>query len=181
MFLRNAWYVASMERELQDRPLAVKVLGENEMLTAAGQQIHTGKSDPLNAQFAQNFTKHFEALAAKYPVYADLQNIFDLALSMTLIKAEGLADRTGWHMLTFRDPGQFAVAQGQPPKAVETVINHRVVNRVNILAAISGGVTVNCRSMVRPEAVATDGKGTLASERDRSTPEQMRQTSWWWD
>lgn len=163
------------------RGTGVKVLGENEMLTAAGQQIHTGKSDPFNEQFAHNFTKHFEALAAKYPVYADLQNIFDLALSMTLIKADGLADRTGWHMLTFRDPQQFAVAQGQPPKAVETVINHRVVNRVNILAAISGGVTVNCRSMVRPDAVETDGKGTLASERDRSTPEDVRQTSWWWD
>lgn len=163
------------------RGTGVKVLGENEMLTAAGQQIHTGKSDPLNEQFAHNFTKHFEALAAKYPVYADLQNIFDLALSMTLMKSEGLADRTGWHMLTFRDPQQFAVAQGQPPKAVETVINHRVVNRVNILAAISGGVTVNCRSMVRPDAVQTDGKGTLASERDRSTPEQVRQTAWWWD
>jgi hypothetical protein len=163
------------------RGTGVKVLGENEMLTAAGKQIHTGKSDTLNSQFAHNFTTHFEALAAKYPVYADLQNVFDLALTMTLIKAEGLADRSGWHMLTFSDPQQFAVAQGQPPKAVETVMNHRVVNGKHILAAISGGVSVDCRSMVRPDAVETDGQGALASEHDRSTPEQVRPAAWWWD
>ncbi len=58
----------------------VKVLSENEMLSEAGQQVHTGKSDALNQQFAQNFTKHFAELAVKYPIYAELQNLCDLAL-----------------------------------------------------------------------------------------------------
>ncbi|HEX5445215.1 MAG TPA: DUF1598 domain-containing protein, partial [Pirellulales bacterium] len=113
------------------RGQGVKVLSESEFLTATGQQVHTGQSDPLNAQFAHNFTKHFAALAAKYPVYADLRNIYDLALATSLIKTEGLADRAGWHMVCFRDPNQYQVARGQAPKSVETVINHRVVNGVN--------------------------------------------------
>ena len=163
------------------RGQGVKVLSENELLTATGQQVHTGESDPLNAEFAHRFTKHFEALAKKYPVYADLQNIFDLALTASLIRAEGLADRVGWHMLTFRDPNKYAVAQGLAPKQVDTVANHRVANSKDILAVVSGGVTVNCRSLVRPEAIAADGKGGLGSEQKRSSPESISATAWWWD
>src|SRR5260221_6401358 len=58
----------------------VQVMSENELLTRLGEQVHTGKSEPLNQEFAQRFTSHFSALAEKYPVYADLPNIFDLAL-----------------------------------------------------------------------------------------------------
>lgn len=163
------------------RGQGVKVLSENELLTATGQQVHTGESDLLNAQFAHNFTKHFEALAKKYPVYADLQNIFDLALTVSLLKTEGLADRVGWHMLTLRDAKQYAVAQGPAPQEVDTVMNHRVVNRVNILAAVSGGVSVNCRSLVGPDAIVTDRQGQLDSDQKRSAPEKISPSAWWWD
>lgn len=183
------WFSINYEALLTDpdrevfeiRGQGVKVLSESEFLTATGQQVHTGQSDPLNAQFAHNFTKHFADLAAKYPVYADLQNIYDLALTASLIKAEGLADRVGWHMVCFRDPHQYQVARGPAPKSVETVMNHRVVNRTNILAVVSGGVTVNCRSLVDAKAIETDRQGELGSEYQRSAPEKGETIRWWWD
>ena len=55
----------------------VKVLSEKELLDATGRRFNTGKEDPLAAEFARRFTKEFPALAKKYPVYAELQNIFD--------------------------------------------------------------------------------------------------------
>lgn len=163
------------------RGQGVKVLSENELLTATGQQVHTGNSNPLNAEFAHRFTKHFEALAKKYPVYADLQNIFDLALTASLLRSEALADRVGWHILTLGDAHQFAVGHGPAPREVDTVLNHRLVNGSNILAAISGGVTVNCRSLVGPEAIVTDRKGELGSQQRLSSPETMPRSAWWWD
>ena len=54
-------------------------------------------------------------LAEKYPVYAELRNVFDLALVAALIKAEGLPERVGWHMTCFAAPGKFPVAASQPP------------------------------------------------------------------
>ncbi len=172
----------SADRDIYEfRGQGVKVLSENEMLTAAGKRIHTGKSDELNSQFAHNFTKHFDSLAAKYPVYADLQNVFDLALAASLIKSEGLADRVGWHMLCFDNPASYAVAHGHAPKEVDSVINHRVINRVHILAAVSGGVTVDCRSLVKSDAIQLDRQGALGSEHGRSAPEQVPHASWWWD
>lgn len=163
------------------RGQGVKVLSENELLTAQGQQIHTGKSNLLNEQFAHNFTKHFDDLAKKYPVYADLQNIFDLALTASLLKSEGLADRAGWHMMTLRDKQQYTVARVAAPQEVDTVINHRVVKGVKILAAISGGVNVNCQSLVSPDSIQADGKGQLASEHERSAPAKLSRSAWWWD
>ncbi|HXT58991.1 MAG TPA: DUF1598 domain-containing protein [Pirellulales bacterium] len=173
---------ASRDRDVYElNGQGVKVLSENELLAAGGKRIHMGESDELNSQFAYNFTKHFPELAVKYPVYADLQNIFDLALTASLIKAEGLADRVGWHMLAFGDPERYPLAQGHAPAAVETVVNHRVVNRVHVLAAVSGGVTADCSSLVKDQAIQLDGKGALGSERERSKPEQVAHASWWWD
>jgi hypothetical protein len=57
-----------------------------------GKQVNTGRSSELNAQFARNFTQHYDALAVKYPVYAELRNIFDLALVAGLIEQHRLGD-----------------------------------------------------------------------------------------
>lgn len=183
------WFTANYDavRTTADRDAyelsgqGVKVLSENELLAANGKQIHTGQSDELTSAFAHNFTKHFAALAAKYPVYADLQNIFDLALTASLIKAEGLADRAGWQMSVFNDPRQFPLARGSAPQTVDTVINHRVVNRVHVLAAVSGGVTADCGSLVKAGAIQTDSQGVLASQHGHAKPEQVPHASWWWD
>jgi hypothetical protein len=164
------------------RGQGVKVLSENELLTALGKRVHTGQSDDLNQQFAQNFTKHFAALSKKYPVYADLQNIFDLALVSALMKSENLAEQTNWHLTCFADPVQFNTAEGNLPKGVATVINHRVINKVNIVAAVSGGVSVEPRSRVQPSALQVDRKGELQSERSRSAPaKSIARNAWWWD
>ncbi|HVC93398.1 MAG TPA: DUF1598 domain-containing protein [Pirellulales bacterium] len=164
------------------RGQGVKVLSENEMLTAAGKQIHTDKADPLNAEFAHNFTKHFTDLAAKYPIYAELQNVFDLALVASLLRSEGLADQVGWHMLCFGNPNQYALARLPVPKAIDTVINHREVNGgKQILAVVSGGVTADFRELVARDAIATDRKGALGSERSRSAPDDVPNSAWWWD
>ena len=86
--------VASGGRDaFEIRGPGVQVLSENELLTATGQQVHTGKSDVLNQQFAHNFTKDFAALAAKYPLYGDLRNIFDLALVVELFRPRACPSR----------------------------------------------------------------------------------------
>jgi hypothetical protein len=159
----------------------VKLLSENELITATGGRVQTGKSDLLNREFAQNFTQHFPALAAKYPVYADLQNIFDLALVAALVKSEALADKVNWHMTCLTDAKQFPVMLGHVPKNVDTVINHRVINQKHIVAAVSGGVSADPGQYVRVSAMKTDRNGVISSEYNRATPAQLPRGAWWWD
>jgi hypothetical protein len=173
---------ATAERNVFEiRGQGVQVLSENELLTHLGQQVHTGKSEPVNQDFAQRFTEHFAALAEKYPVYADLQNIFDMALATALINSEHLADRAGWHMTCFRDADQYQVALGPAPTSVETVINHRVVNQKHIIVGVSGGVHVAPWALVKSEAIATDNYGALEAQRKNSAADELPLEAWWWD
>jgi len=159
----------------------VKVLSENEMLTERGDRVHTGKSDELNEQFAHSFTKHFQALAAKYPIYAELQNVFDLALVAAVIVAEDLPGQVGWHLTHFGNPNKYQVELGPAPTDVETVINHRLIHRKHIVAGVSGGVSVDPSKYVQKPAIMVDDYGALQAERAGSLPDDLPHDAWWWD
>jgi hypothetical protein len=159
----------------------VKVESENEHLTAQGQRIHTGESETLNRQFAHSFTKHFDALCQKYPIYGELRNLCDLALTAALVREEGLADRVGWHMTSFATGGDYEVELGEAPKAVETVVNCRVVNQTTFIAGVSGGVRVAPAALVKRQAIQLESYPHLEEQRPVKSPRQQPHERWWWD
>lgn len=163
------------------RGQGVKVLSENEMLTITGQRVHTGESSPANTAYTSSFTEHFPQLCEKYPVYADLRNIFDLAMVAALLKSERLPEKIDWRMSCFGDPDQYQVARGTAPKAVQTVIAHRVVNRTQIVVGVSGGVSVNPATYVAADAIKRDDYGAIAAERTRAKAKNDAIEAWWWD
>lgn len=163
------------------RGQGVQVQSENEMLTARGDRVHTGQSDELNREFAHSFTKHFPALAKKYPIYAELRNVFDLALVAALIRAQDLAGQTNWHMAHFASPDRYAVSQLLAPAEVETVANHRVIGQKHIVAGVSGGVSVLTQPLVAADAIETDDYGALKAEHRGAKPANLPETAWWWD
>jgi hypothetical protein len=163
------------------RGTGVQVLSENEMLTHRGERIHTGTSDELNEQFAHSFTKHFAQLAAKYPVYADLRNVFDLALVAALLVAEDVPNRLDWPAVHFADAARYRVARGMAPTEVETVIRHRVIGQKHIVAGVSGGVSADAAQYVRKEAIAIDDYGALQAGHSTSVPRDLPEGAWWWD
>lgn len=159
----------------------VKVLSENEMLSERGERIHTGKSQDLNAQFARSFTKHFDTLSVKYPVYAELRNVFDLAVFTSLVAAEDLPAKVDWRLPLFDNPDQLPVAEGTAPQWVDSVINYRVVNRRQVVAAISGGVSVDPRTLVKRDSVRVSDYGKMEANQAAAAPPDLPRGAWWWD
>jgi hypothetical protein len=164
----------------------VKVLSENELLTERGERVHTGKSNELNARFAASFTKHFETLAAKYPIYADLRNIFDLSLAAAVIKSHDLPGQGDWHLTHFvpgeeGPEGGYEVPLGIAPARVDSVINHRVIHGKHVVAGVSGGVRVDPVALAAKQAVKTDDYGLVATDRRASVPKSLPKNAWWWD
>jgi hypothetical protein len=160
---------------------SVRVLSENEMLSETGKRIHTGTSDELNREFARSFTKHFDALAEKYPVYADLRNVFDLALVAALLRAEDLPTQANWHMTHFRDADACPVTLSQAAKEVDSVIHHVEIKRSQFIAGVSGGVSVATSQVVRKQAIQTDDYGLIGAEHAASVPQDLGRHDWWWD
>jgi hypothetical protein len=164
------------ERDVFQIPTGgVQVLSENELLAARGQRVHTNQSEELNKRFAESFTAQFESLSEKYPVYGELQRIFDIALVLSLIEREALLEKSGWQPTLFEDPRSLRLPELAVPREVETVINHRVINRRNIIAGISGGVWIDGGKALKVEATE---EAAISSVKEKSS---TTTETWWWD
>ncbi|MEX0726359.1 MAG: DUF1598 domain-containing protein [Planctomycetaceae bacterium] len=153
---------------------------ENEFLNAQGQRVHTGKAEATNRLFAEKFTAHYAELAKRDLVFADLQNVFDLALVAALVHQEGLLDRTGWDMGSFGPHGEYAPARYEVPMEVESVVNHRVYGGKDIVVQVAGGVRGDLVSVVRDDDLVRESPrlGEMSASAKAPTLPAGR---WWWD
>ncbi len=154
----------------------VQVLSENELLAARGERVHTHRSDELNERFANSFTNEFSRICEMYPLYSELENIFDLSLVLAIIEREQLCKRADWQPALFLDVERLPLPTLQIPREVQTVVNHRVINRRQIIAGISGGVWVDSRRTLEllPGGASQQQDDSLISQ---SAPSDH----WWWD
>ncbi|PQO38568.1 DUF1598 domain-containing protein [Blastopirellula marina] len=160
----------------------VQVLCENEMLDAQGGRIHTNTASTLNATFARNFTQHYDALSVKYPIYAEMKNIFDLAIVASLIEKERLADQAHWNMVYFGPQGNYTPQTSTAPQDVESIMNMRVIDRKHIIAGVSGGVNFDASKFVTEENIHVDEYGLMSADRlESAVPQTIDHHGWWWD
>jgi len=159
---------------------SVRCQSENEHLNEQGQRVHTGKSEGLNAMFAKNITEHYSELAAKEPVFADLQSVFDLALVAALIDREDLDGKASWDRGVFASKGAYKVASYNVPKSVDTVVNHRVFNGKDVVVQVAGGVTADISSVVSDQSLNQEAAG-LSQTAASAAKTQLPEGRWWWD
>ncbi len=162
----------------------VKVNTEDGLLAAQGQKNLSGQADERAQAFAHNFTAHFEELAKRYPVYGQLQGVFDLALACALIRSGSLDSHVDWSMSYFGPSGDYLPKQLPGPQAVKSVFNHKTVRQGRLkhtFAMISGGVSANPWTLARKDALEIENRGELSSVIDRSAPQELPAEQWWWD
>jgi hypothetical protein len=159
------------------RGRGVRVLSENERLAAEGQRVHTGQSDVWNRQFAESFTEHFDDLAHRYPCYKTLKNIFDLALITALVHQQQLAVSANWSLGCFAPGGAYHEGLIEPVTKVDSVVNHRVINGIHVIAGVSGGVRVDPSGLVASHALRREKSAAPAARPTPPIPAEV----WWWD
>jgi len=178
-------YDALLTNEAHDvyelRGQGVKLLGENEFLAATGRRVGTGGANLANQQFAANFTTHFASLAQKYPIYAELQNVFDLALVCSILKGDGVCDRVGWHRAGFMNDRVYSTERLAAPTTVATVANSRELSKTQIIATASGGVTFDARRLADPASMQIESAGALSTLSRSVRPANVPPRGWWWD
>ena len=159
---------------------SVQCLSENQFLTEKGERVGTGQSDVTNRTFAVNFTQHYAELAQRDIAFADLQNVFDLALVAALLQNDGIADRIGWDFGSFASHGMYEPAVYAAPREVESVANHRVYRGKDIVVQVAGGVRGDLMSVVRDRNVMKPST-TLKNMTAHAAPSNQPQGRWWWD
>ena len=164
------------------RGSGVLVQSENQFVTAQGQRHSTGICEPVNRQFAENFTKHYAELAKRDPVFADLQNLFDLGMIAALCRQQGLWQAVKWDGGVFRRDGGYEPPPVEAVLEVETAAHHRVYNGRDIVVQVAGGVVTNHLAVLnRPEMMRAEAAMTALPPGGTHPPATLRRGRWWWN
>ncbi len=155
----------------------VKLIGEDELVTAEGQRVVAGRSNKASEAFVGSFTQNYPQLAARSPVYADLRNLIDLAISAAFMQQEGFYDKAGWSMPLLGDESKFAVERYSPPRQVETAVN-AIWKGNRLMTPVGGGVSIEAARAVRE--AQPDEQGQVAKLREE-TAVKLAEGQWWWD
>ncbi len=157
----------------------VKLVGEDERVSADGQIQGTGRSSRASRAWCTEFTKKYPKIADREPVYAQLRNLIDLAVAAAFIQQQDFYARAGWELGVFADEGRLPVETYPAPKQVEAAVN--AIWRGNrLMTPIGGGVELEPLRALRSTNRLPDEKGAVAkARRDIHVPEAPDR--WWWD
>jgi hypothetical protein len=189
---RNAlqrWYfVPDYESvRVSDDGFAVQLVGEgvelvsaDELVRADGTRQTSGKVDGASQQFVESFTRRYEQLAHRVPVYAQLRNLIDMVIATAFIQQQDFYGQAGWSMEVFGNEQLMPVEVYAAPKQVDTAVN--AIWKGNVLMTpIGGGVHINPRKAISAEHIQPDEDGSLADARERVAIKNLTEGQWWWD
>lgn len=155
----------------------VKLVGEDELVTADGQRRRSGSIDKASQAFVTGFTSKYPLLARKSPVYAQLRNLIDMAVAAAYIQREDFYGRAGWTMETLADEETFPVQTYSVPQTVETVVTS-VWKGNRLMTPVGGGVNVQTYLALEPDNMLADEDGQLEELHGRI---ELPEGQWWWD
>ena len=156
----------------------VKLVDEDEVINADGSRKVTGKSNKASKAFVTTFTKNYTAIAERTPVYAQLRNCIDLAISAAFIQQQDYYAKAGWRMSTFANEAAIPVATLNVPSRVETVVA-AVFKDHQLMTPLGGGVQVHPGQALKKPLPDEDGK--ISELRESVSVKDLPADQWWWD
>jgi hypothetical protein len=157
----------------------VKLIGENELVSGEGQRQVGGRADRASQAFTSNFTKVYSELADRSPIYADLRNLIDLAVSAAYMQQQDLYGKAEWKADLLTDEKTLPVETYDVPKKVATTVN-AIVRGNRLMTPVAGGVQIDALMALAPEKRLADEKGQVAKVREQTRIE-LPKGQWWWD
>lgn len=175
----DAINVAPDQRAFEFSGRSIRCLAENQIVQNDGSRQATGKAERANAEFARLFTENLPQLAEQDLVFADLQNVFDLALVTALVHSHGIDHQVGWHPAVFAIDGTYQPAAADVPAELMTAANFKSYRGGDIVVQVAGGVRGDLKSIVEnPESFEVSAE--VAKKAAEASP--IGQSGrWWWD
>jgi hypothetical protein len=188
----------------------VKVVTASTLPSALDGKSKAPEATPTAKQFATSFTKHFPALAARAPVFAELQNLIALSVVAELIASRdrsgaaakvessgasvpqnqddgetgnqngAATDAGGWRPNHFLDEKACPIQQATVPAQVASLANYRLVRDRHWLITISGGVEISPGELAGRKFRKPAPTEALSATR-REHQRPASREQWWWD
>ncbi|MFM8635745.1 MAG: DUF1598 domain-containing protein [Planctomycetia bacterium] len=130
-------------------------LTESDLLAKDGVQRGRGAADGIATKWCAAMTSHYDALAAKQPIFAELINCVDLAVVAALIHGRQLHDRAGLDLGPLLDEKSLPLPSYEVAKTVPTVATAARKGNAWVVSA-SGGVQYQPWAFAAETADAAD-------------------------
>jgi hypothetical protein len=158
----------------------VKLVGENEMVDATGGRAASGRVDRASQTFVTAFTKKYNELAKREPVYAQMRNLIDMSIAAAFIQQQDYYGQAGWGMEVFGSEDNLKVETYNTPKQVESAVN--VVWKGNtLMTPIGGGVNIQPQMALATDRLVSDENNQVKSARESIKIDALPKNRWWWD
>lgn len=154
---------------------SMKCLSESDAFDGKAVQQGKAPADPVAAKWCDRFSANYDDLAAKHPIFRDLDNCVDLAVVAALIHGRQLDARAGVDLSILKDPAKLGLAKYAVPSKVQTVATGMRKGGRWVLSA-SGGV------LVQPWEIAS--KSSESPDAAKPRPDSLAgrpAAGWWWD
>lgn len=161
---------------------AVKLVGEDEMVSQSGQRKGKGKMNNASRAYCQSFTKVYDKLAAVDPIWAELRNVMDLSIVAAFIQKYDLYQQAGWKLEVFGDESKFRTEINNPVTQVAPVAN-ALFKGNSLMTPIAGGVAVQPKIALNSDRLKQDEEGKISDAQTQSENKlsQLAKGQWWWD
>ena len=149
---------------------------ESDAFGAGAVQRGRGRGDAAGEKWCAAMTTHYAALAARHPVFAELETCVDLAVVAALIHGRQFAARAGLDLAPLLDAEALPLPRYEVPTRVPTVATGVRKGTTWVLSA-SGGIQFQPWQFAAETVAAED----VAAARGPALAAKAATQTCWWD
>lgn len=165
---------------MQLEGLGVKLVGEDELVTANGQRQAARTGNRASDAFVQDFTRKYPQIAEKSPVFAQLRNLIDMSIAAAFMQQEDYYGRCDTQLALLNNEEKIPVETMPAPIHVESAVNSLWKGNT-LMTPVGGGVNIQPRIALASDQLLEDEGGRIAKQRTDVSLNELAEGQWWWD
>jgi len=158
----------------------VKLVGEDELVGQDGVRQQVGRQNRASFAFTQSFTRKYEQLAQRVPVYGQLRNCVDMLVAAAFIQKHDLFGKADWNLSVLGDESIYPVETYNAPQQVASAVNSMWKGR-HLATPVGGGVEIRAKQALGSDNLLSDKDGSLQAARNAIDIADLPADKWWWD
>ncbi len=158
----------------------VKLVGEQELVSNDGSRSGSRYIDRASQAFVGSFTRKYNEIARKSPVFGQLRNLVDMAIAAAYLQKYDYYGKADWDIPVFGSESVLPIELYPAPTHVASAVN--VVWKGNtLMTPIGGGVNIQAAQALTRSNLIEDTDGDLAEAHKAIDINGLPAASWWWD
>ena len=158
----------------------IKLIGADERVASDGTRSNARRGDQASKNFTRNFTKKYDQLAERSPVFGQLRNLMDMAIVAAFIKEMDYYGEAGWDMPLLTNESLLATETYATPSHVEPLVNG-MWKGGQFAAPIGGGVNIQPQRALTVDNLKVDESGNANQVKASIKLDGLADDQWWWD